>query len=83
VDGGILANNPCDYALTEIQEYLDTHTRESQIACVVSVGCGIYPPEKIGNTDVLTIGKNIFKLANFPKRLSNMLQLLITAVRKQ
>ena len=63
-----------------IQDYLEMHMRGTQIACVVSVGCGIYPPKEIGDTDVLKVGKNIFKLANFPKKLTNMLTLLTTAV---
>ena len=48
VDGGVLANNPTASGLTEIQDYLDTHARGTKIACVVSVGCGVFPPKVRG-----------------------------------
>ena len=77
VDGGVKANNPTHFALTEIQDYLSkkhgyvytlltTHSMLSlpmhvyfspkseaaRISCVVSLGCGEYPPEPLGSIDV-------------------------------
>ena len=81
VDGGVLANNPTDYALTEIQDFLDTQGGDGKIACVVSVGCGIFSPRKIGSTDLpyIAVGRKT-KLTDVPKRLRHMITLLTTAV---
>ena len=52
---------------------------DAKISCVVSVGCGVYPPEPLGNTDIADAlkMKNLHKL---PSRLKELLNLLTTAV---
>jgi hypothetical protein len=52
---------------------------DAKISCVVSLGCGIYPPEPLGNTDIADALKvtNIHKV---PSRLKELLNLLTTAV---
>ncbi|MCG8622070.1 MAG: hypothetical protein MJE68_08775, partial [Proteobacteria bacterium] len=46
---------------------------------VVSLGCGIYPPQPLGNTDIASA----LKMKSFhkvPSRLKELLTLLTTAV---
>ena len=52
VDGGIIANNPCEYGLTRIQHHFYLRKQKLPIALVVSIGTGVYPAEKIGSIDV-------------------------------
>ena len=43
VDGGVLANNPCDEGLIRIQGHFRQLGVRTFVSCVVSVGCGVYP----------------------------------------
>ena len=43
VDGGVLANNPCDEGLIKIQSHYRHLGVRILIPCVVSIGCGVYP----------------------------------------
>ena len=84
VDGGILANNPCLYALTEIQNF---HLRKQQrlpISLVVSIGTGVYPKEVLGNIDPheYLLGRRGFHVLQSLKSLGNLLQLFSNAVSK-
>ena len=82
VDGGVLANNPCDSGLTAIQNFCRARGKKLDIACVVSVGCGNIPAEKLGKTDAhlyLTVG-NIIKIDSIRSRVMNLITLLSTAV---
>ncbi len=80
VDGGVKANNPCEHALTRIQEYLDDQRRK--VGCMVSVGCGQYPPTDIGDTDVMRVGNplELFNVPSFFKRAKDLLTLLVSSV---
>ena len=49
VDGGVLANNPSDSGLNRIQSFYREQGSQLSIACVVSVGSGIYPAEALGS----------------------------------
>ncbi len=49
VDGGVLANNPSDAGLTRIQRYYRECSQKLPIACVVSLGSGMYPAVELGN----------------------------------
>ena len=84
VDGGVLANNPCDYGLTAIQNYYRQQGIDLPIALVVSVGTGIYPSEELGRIDAqefLFFGKHWFNVTDtLKKRTSNLIQLLSNAV---
>lgn len=82
VDGGVLANNPCDSGLTAIQNFHRSRGKKFEIACVVSLGCGNIPAEKLGKTDAhlyLTVG-NIMKIDSVRSRVMNLITLLSTAV---
>ena len=82
VDGGVLANNPCDHGLTAIQNFHRSRGKKLDIACVVSIGCGIVPAEKLGKTDAhlfLSVGQ-MFKIDSIKSRVMNLITLLSTAV---
>lgn len=84
VDGGVLANNPCESGLTAIQNFYRQKGTKLDIALVVSVGTGIFPPEELGTTNAqefLFFGKHWFKSGdNLRKRAKNLITLLTTAV---
>ena len=84
VDGGVLANNPCDYGMTEIQSYFRSHGMKLPIALVVSVGTRIHPTKKeCGSVDVhkfFSFGIHWFRPDKLYKQLSNLLQLFAKAV---
>ena len=84
VDGGVLANNPCDYGLTAIQNYYRQQGIDLPISLVVSVGTGIYPSEELGRIDAqefLFFGKHWFNVTDtLRKRTFNLIQLLSNAV---
>lgn len=50
VDGGVMANNPSDAALARIQQHYRGSGQKLPISCVVSLGSGLYPAVKLGNT---------------------------------
>ena len=77
VDGGVLANNPCDYGMTAIQNFYRHQGQKLLITVVVSVGTGVYPAEKLGNTEIF--GKHGIKL-DLLKRAHNLISLLSNAV---
>ena len=85
VDGGVLANNPCDCGLTAIQNFHRERQVNLPISMVVSVGTGIYPPEELGRIDAqefLFFGKHWFNFSdNLKRRTQNLISLLTNAVR--
>ncbi len=84
VDGGVLANNPCDYGLTAIQNFYRRRGEQLPIALVVSVGTGIYPAEELGRIDAhefLFFGKHWFNASDtLRKRAQNLISLISSAV---
>ena len=83
VDGGVLANNPCEHGLTKIQDFHREKQVNLPIALVVSIGTGIYPPEELGRIDAqefLFFGKHWFKLSDIKNRALNLIALLSSAV---
>lgn len=52
MDGGVKANNPCEYAMAEIHNYY-RRTKQSfpQFKIAVSVGTGNFPAKKLGKID--------------------------------
>ena len=84
VDGGVLANNPCEYALSAISNHYRGLDERLHIGLVVSIGTGIYPAEKLGNVDAqefLFFGKHWFNTKDTLKdRAKNLITLLATAV---
>ena len=84
VDGGVLANNPCDFGLTAIQNYYRALGEQLAIALVVSIGTGIFPGEEIGKIDAqefLFFGKHWFNWTDtLKKRAKSLMSLLSNAV---
>ena len=82
VDGGVMANNPCEYGLTRIQHYFYLRQQQLPIALVVSIGTGIYPPERIGAIDTpscVTPYRQWLKLR--PNQVSQRVRNFVTLVR--
>ena len=77
VDGGVLANNPCESGMTHIQNFYRLQGQKLPIAVVVSVGTGVYPAEKLGKVDIF--GKHGLKFDSM-KRAQNLISLLSNAV---
>ena len=85
VDGGVLVNNPCESALTAIQNFHRQEGKVFDLAVVVSVGTGIFPPEELGKTDAqkfLFFGKHWFRSGHesVKQQAMNLITLLTTAV---
>ena len=51
VDGGLLANNPCDIGLTNIRNHYRERGQKLPISLVVSIGSGRQPEKELGSTD--------------------------------
>ena len=51
VDGGLLANNPCEIGLTKIQNYYRERGQKFPVSLMVSIGSGRQPEQELGNTD--------------------------------
>lgn len=51
VDGGVLANNPCIDGLNKIQSFYRERDIHFPIACMVSLGSGIFPSQELGPVD--------------------------------
>ena len=43
VDGGVLANNPCDEGLIKVRSHYRHLGARTAVSCVVSIGCGVCP----------------------------------------
>ena len=84
VDGGMLANNPCDCGLTAIQNFYQLQGERLLISIVVSIGTGEYPSEKLGKVDVqeyLFFGKHWFHLSTLKRKMTSLITLFANAVR--
>ena len=81
VDGGVLANNPCDTGLMRIQKHYADMGVRLPISCVVSVGSGVFPVRELGSTDA-PLGLSWLNLRDSFRRYSNLIQLLTRAVSK-
>ena len=79
VDGGVIANNPSEYGLMEIQNFHLQKGQKLPISLIVSVGSGVYPKERLGsiNAHECLFGPRILKTVNM---FGNLLQLLSNAV---
>ena len=85
VDGGVLANNPCESGLTKIQEFFYEQKRKLPISLILSVGAGKLPEDELGKTDAqefLFFGKHWFDFSeHIGTRAANLTTLLGNAVR--
>ena len=85
VDGGLKVNNPSEDGLTIIQDYLRaTHPpMGTDLMLVVSVGCGVFPGNKLGDVDVekfLFFGKHWMRPWKLVESFSNLVRLLAEGV---
>ena len=83
VDGGVLANNPCQVGLARIENYHLQRGQKLPIALVVSVGSGIYPQEKLGSINAqeyLYFGAHWLRLKDTFHEFRNLVELLSNAV---
>ena len=84
VDGGVLANNPCNQGLSKIQKFHHDLHKKLPIALVVSVGTGIYPPDTLGTVDAqdfLFFGRHWLDFTEHIKaRAGNLISLLSNAL---
>jgi calcium-independent phospholipase A2 len=94
VDGAVLANNPCEYALTAINNYFrgnreqvvynvnrSADSQRDRVALVMSIGTGVFPAEDLGSTDAqqfLFFGKHWFKNKSGPFQTVENLITLLT-----
>lgn len=84
VDGGILANNPTAFAMTEIQNLYSSLQRKLPISLVVSIGTGKNPADQLGRTDAhhyMYFGSHWLNFTENLSRAANMMSLLKNAVR--
>ena len=51
VDGGLLANNPCEIGLTKIQNYYRERGQKFPVSLMVSIGSGRQPEQELGSID--------------------------------
>ena len=51
----------------------------TDIACIVSIGCGVFPAEPIGNADIIDAISPL-KLSKLPTRIKQTINMLTTAV---
>ena len=83
VDGGVLANNPCDCGLTAIQNFYRLQGDQLRISIVVSIGTGVYPAQELGQIDAqefLFFGMHWFHLSKLKEKARNLITLLANAV---
>ncbi len=62
VDGGVMANNPCDGGLAKIQSFYQAKNQRMPISCMVSVGSGLFPPSRLGKISIFGGVQNLFRM---------------------
>ena len=79
IDGGVICNNPTEYGLTAIQNFVRQQGKRLPIGLVVSIGTGVYPAKELGSID-LFYGNQTFHLTGIMRRTQNLISLLANAV---
>ena len=85
IDGGLKVNNPSEDGMTLIQDYLRATNPDTSIMLAVSIGCGIFPSQHLGDADIekyLFFGQHWLKPWKFVEHLSNLVRLLAEGVRE-
>ena len=73
VDGGVKANNPCEFALSEISQYYKSHAQcPPHFPIMVSIGTGVEPVHKM-DSDFRTSFTGEIKNVLTPKYLFDLL----------
>ena len=57
-----MANNPCNGGLAKIQSFYQTQNMRMPVACMVSVGSGLFPPNPLGSISIFGGVQNLFRL---------------------
>lgn len=78
VDGGVMANNPCIDGLNKIQSFYQERHIHYPIACMMSVGSGVFPPEDLGSVDFQGILR--LKFAGMFRKAQSLVNMLSSAV---
>ncbi len=79
VDGGVKANNPCEFAMTQINQYDEKMGLPARhFAMAVSIGTGIFPNRNLGDGDGKDFG--IFNLRKQMKYVKDLTELFAEAV---
>ena len=75
VDGGVMASNPCEYAISEISQfYRDRREKEPEFSIALSVGTGYV---RVGD-----IGMSPSKIYDGKKQLGNLFEKSVSFVEK-
>ena len=81
IDACVIANNPCDYALTRLQQYYFMRREQQPVSLVVSVGTGIYSHAKMGDLPrIMSPGKQRTRSREAWHRLENFIILMKNSV---
>ena len=73
VDGGIKANNPCEFAMNEINRYDQSMgLPERHFALAVSIGTGIFPEKTLGKGSEFSKA-NLMKQLQYVREMVDML----------
>lgn len=83
VDGGVLANNPSESGLTKIQSFYRSRGEKLPVSLVVSVGCGKYPIQTLGNVDFLFVGSQGWSSLAGTSNLMSLLSYAVSHVKWQ
>lgn len=78
VDGGVLANNPCIDGLNKIQSFYRERDIHFPIACMVSLGSGIFPSQELGPVDFHVFLR--LKFAGMFRKAQSLITMLSSAV---
>ncbi len=81
IDGGVLANNPCEFAMTQINLYdQKMQLPPRHFALAVSIGTGICPDQSLGDGKEFGAVFNLKKHMNYVKEVT---ELFVAAVSKE
>lgn len=83
IDGGLRVNNPSEDGMTKIQSYLKETSPRTDLMLVVSIGCGVFPPQELGDVDIekyLFFGKHWMKPWKLVENVRNLIHLLAEGV---
>ena len=78
VDGGVLANNPCIDGLSKIQSFYQDRNIHFPIACMVSIGSGMFPSQELGSVDFHVFLR--LKFSGMLKKAQSLITMLSSAV---
>lgn len=75
VDGGLLANNPSEYALTAIQDHIRKRGLSTPVSLLVSVGAGINPAKEYRDLNISSLTDYVLKNVDLLKFLGDVVSI--------